>query len=238
MLSQKKAVMVTDRGGEGSFSLILAGTHPSSSNTRSSCRVTFPIHNGAQDHAGGLAHDIGDDITQREIRSLQRFLKAIDLSGSFFGQTNPRASHVTERSLRSRRENARFEPSMLQQISNPLGIVGIGFPAWDGFAMLSVDHEHLHLAFKHVLHWFPVHSRTFSGHMSTFVFQQPIEKVQHILSRWTGRAKRFACLSMLLPKQYTDASRFLLPIKTGTSGRENIHLTSPGSSDLPSRRMF
>lgn len=147
-------MVVTDCPAQGSFSLFL---RPVATVTKRAGSLS-PIGNGPQDHAGGLAHDIGNYIPQFQLRPLQRFLHAIDLSGSFLSQTNPRAGQFASCSLRSRRDEQSFAQAMVEQIGNPLGIVGLALTAWYCFEMLSVDHQHIDLAFTQMIYRFSAHS--------------------------------------------------------------------------------
>jgi hypothetical protein len=56
---------------------------------------------------------------------------------------------------------------MVEQIGDPLRIVGLSRASRHRFALLSVDHQHVSLTLEHVLHGLPGDSRAFSGHMPT-----------------------------------------------------------------------
>src|SRR5215472_12285698 len=65
---------------------------------------------------------------------------------------------------------------MLQQVSEPFGILEIGFASRNGFDMLRIDQQHFHLPFQNSKNWFPETARTFHGHMG---HAQGFEEVSH-----------------------------------------------------------
>src|SRR5262245_26913278 len=111
-----------------------------------------------QDHARGFPHDIADHIAQCEIRILQGFLNAIDLSRLLFGQSDAIARQITQLALRNRGDEARFEKAMLQKIIDPFGVLDICLSTRDSFDMLRIDYQHGKTAFQQVKHWLPIHT--------------------------------------------------------------------------------
>jgi hypothetical protein len=74
---------------------------------------------------------------------------------------------VSSRSSRNSAEGTKLgrEPPLLQQISNPLGILDVSLASSHGFDMLSIDHQQLEVAFQQIVDGFPEHPGALHRHM-------------------------------------------------------------------------
>src|SRR6266487_4345891 len=128
---------------------------------------------------------------------------------------------------------------MLQEIRDPFGIFGVGLSPWHRFDMLRIDHEHFDLTFKEMEHRFPIHSRSFQGHMTTVLGEQPLQQVQQFLRRCPIRPILFVILTIfsrdaLTGRAETKILLYVLQAQSGSSHLGDIvwFLYSPRSVSL------
>jgi len=68
----------------------------------------------------------------------------------------------------------------LEQVSDPFGVLDIGFPSWDRFDMLGVTQQKLHLPFQHVPDTLPIDPCALHGYSLAALSLEPISKPEEI----------------------------------------------------------
>jgi hypothetical protein len=92
------------------------------------CGLLLPVSQGPQNGAPGFAHQISEDRTELDVGLLQQLVNAIDVARALLLEEARVAGQVAQVALRLRRDERGFEQPVLQQIRNPFGILGVGFP--------------------------------------------------------------------------------------------------------------
>ena len=67
-----------------------------------------------------------------------------------------------------------MQQSMLQQVGDPLAILGVCFPPRDGFDMLSVHEQNRVVLFENVPDRLPVHPRTLHRNVRNLIGSEPL----------------------------------------------------------------
>jgi hypothetical protein len=99
------------------------------------------------DRSSRFASDISGDGSQFDSGVFERLLDTIDQPGSVGGQTATVARQIPQFPLGTGRYKTSLQQTVLEQVSNPLGILEIRFPAWNRLDRLRIAQQQLHLPF-------------------------------------------------------------------------------------------
>ena len=91
--------------------------------------VAFPGAQGVEDHPARHPERVGRDRRQLDVGVFQQFLQSLHLSCSFLGQLTPITGDLSQLGDLRRRHEAAPQQAAFQQLSDPRGVVHIGFAA-------------------------------------------------------------------------------------------------------------
>lgn len=86
-------------------------------------RVANPRHQRLQHRTPGGAEHVRGHVPQLDVGRLQHLLDSVGLAGVFLDELSPVTGQFPELSERGRRDEARAEQSVFQQLGNPLAVL-------------------------------------------------------------------------------------------------------------------
>jgi hypothetical protein len=111
---------------------------------------------------------------------------------------------------------------MLQQISNPLTILGIGLATRNHFDVMWIHQQQLEMALQHSPDGSPVHSCCFHGHMAHLMLSKPISQLQQI-GRHRSETANLPVLAIPVTADYAGIDALLVHIQSGAASVNHLH---------------
>jgi hypothetical protein len=111
---------------------------------------------------------------------------------------------------------------MLEQIREPLGVLGVRFAARHRLDMLGVDQHERELLFQHIPNRLPIHPGRFHRHHLTVVGNKPVAQAVQISQCGTERAHLFVH-PLGAHEQQTRHDQLFVNIEPATAVVHDLH---------------
>src|SRR6266567_335931 len=131
------------------------GLHPPVGQCRQRGGILFTVQQRIEDALAGDAEDVGQDGRQFDVGPLQGFLEAIDLARPLLGLGGAVAGQLSEFALIAVGDVTGWHQPVAQQGRQPLGVLDIRLPTWDGAHALRVRHDEREPALQDVIDGLP-----------------------------------------------------------------------------------
>src|SRR6266487_3811992 len=113
---------------------------------------------------------------------------------------------------------------MLQQIGKPLGVFDIGFASWHRFQMLGIGDNQLTEAEQTLIHWSPIHPRTFHGDVGATSLDEPVAHADQF-TRGSAEGTHFFVAQSRFDETEASDHQALMDIKPAAAGIKHFHST-------------
>jgi hypothetical protein len=227
MRAQKETMMIAHKPAQSFGERFALLAHAPTRQLGHGGGVGLAFDEGSEHRPCRDTRDIGGDTGELDVGSLQHFLQTVDDIGALRHEVGALAGQIAQVSLRTRRDETRFDEPMPQQLRQPGGILGIGLVAGHILVVTGVDHPQLEGAFQNVVDGLPILARALHSHMRTAKGGQPVAQSE----QGGGRGRKRACLLLGLAigegKDATGDDESLVHVQGSTAFKQHLHGSLP-----------
>jgi hypothetical protein len=216
-----------DPAGQGLRKQLALLTHPPFGQFRHRLRVGV-TRNQLLDHGPPThAQHIGRHRGQLDVGGFKHLLHAIDQHRSGTNKVAAVASQITQLTLRNRRNKARTQQTVLQQLGDPLRILDVGLATGHVLDMGGIHQQHFKVAFQNVEDRFPVFARALHRHVRAASSLQPVRESQQLQRHGGKGTNLFVPPALRIRRNQTGDDRLLMNIQTRATLIQDFHLSPP-----------
>ena len=184
--------------------------------------VVLPGNDGFDHPSARNAQGVGGNRTEFDVGLFEKLLNAIRHRTLRLLQLCPKARQIAQILNVGGRHKAAPNQAMLQEISDPLTIFGIGLTTRNHFDVMWIHQQQLEMALQHSPDGSPVHPGRFHGNVAYLMLSKPISQPQQIGSHRSETAN----LSVLAIPGTTDHAgidALLVHIQSSAASVNHLH---------------
>ena len=220
-----EGVVLPEAADESEAQVRDLGAHPGLGQLGEHLGVTLAGDEGLQHLAAGLAEHVGDHRVELDAGVLQDLLDPLDLPGAVLGELVAVAGEIPEALRDGRRDEAPPQQPALQELGEPLGVLGVGLAAVLGVGEEQLDAGHL---LQDVPHRPPVDPRGLHGHLGHPFGCQPVPQLVQSVGEGRELPPHRDPLAVFR-LAYAGHHGLLVHVQPGAALHDHIQLSPPVS---------
>ena len=229
-IAEQRRVMRGEATGQGRGELRTLLAQGAPRELREDCAVPLAAPQGAQHGAARSSEDVRGDQPELDVGRLQELPHAVRLRGPLLNEELAVAREIAQLADGLRRDEARAQQPVLQQLREPLAVANVGLPSRDGLEVLGVHQDHLAAALEEVEHGLPQDPRALHRDVRDALLGQPLRKSQELGRGGAERAHLTRATPALARAADTGDDRGLVDIEPATARIEDLHDDPPLAS--------